>query len=140
MRSSSLKLLLNAGIESPRDFRDKLIHEWFLLPEESKHLDEYFLTAIPAKDFFELINEGELEWKNFLYQVIWIHKPVTVKHSGKAIVSFRYCKMLGCGYALVKRNNLEKDKILPPGNYNAIITKATLSKDKRTIAILLKRS
>ena len=137
MRSSSLKQLLDSGIKSPRDFRDKLIHDWFLTFEETKYLDEYVLTALPVSEFFELIREGEISWGKFTYQIIWVHKPATVRQSGKAIVSFRYCRMLGCGYALVKKNNIEKETILQ--HRNTIETDILLLKDN-PLPSLLKRS
>lgn len=133
MRSSSLKALLNVGVRSPREFRDKLIHEWFLTLEETKYLDEHLLAAIPVEEFFPLIKNGEILYGKFIYQIVWVHKSGTVKQSGKAIVSFRFCRMLGCGYALVKKNNVAKDDI-------ETVFKIVKPPRESAIAQLLKRS
>src|SRR5260221_6445973 len=137
MRSSSLKLLNNSGIDHPREFRDKLIHEWYLQWEEIKYLDEHLLTAIPIEEFFSKIKEGEIQWGRFTYQIIWIQKPESIKKSGLAIVSFRFCKFLNCGYALVKKNNITKEKV---GRIRAIANKFGTVDKEPFLATLLKRS
>jgi len=123
MRSSSLKLLLKAGVENPREYRDKVIHEWFLTSEEIKYLTYYSLRSIPIEKFFNSIDEdGELWHNEYNYQLVWIHKPESVRQSGLAIVSFRFCDMLNCGYALVKKNQLSTyvPKVFPQAKHSFI--------------------
>lgn len=132
MRSSSLKLL-QSEVDNPREFRDKIIHDWFLTSEEVRHLHKHLLSAIPVEEFFDKIEHGQIQHGDYAYQVVWIHKAASVKKSGKAIVSFRYCKFLNCGYALVKKNNIDKDDI------ETVLKVVNPPKDSH-IAKLLKRS
>lgn len=102
MRSSSLKELIAAGIESPREYRDLLIHDWHL-PEEARELVQvYFFAKEDIEMLKKKINNGTFQLDNKSYHITWIHRPETVFKAAFALLSFRYCSYLDCGYVLIK--------------------------------------
>lgn len=103
MKSSSLKLIKDAGVASPSEYRDNLIHNWYLSEEYSKHLTMHILRETESLDFFKHFSkDGELQVKEHFYSVTWINSPATIRKNKYCLVSLRYCPYLGRGYALVK--------------------------------------
>jgi hypothetical protein len=102
MKSSSIKLALEAGIPNAREYRDALIHEWYLQPQYSEKLDIYVLReTTPEKLFFHL-KDGELLVNGKSYSVTWINGTRACREANYLLVSLRYCRHLERGYALVK--------------------------------------
>lgn len=101
MKSSSLKMV-EAGITNPREYRDALIHDWFLDGKYVKHLDIHVLRETPPSQFFFHLKDGELIVKGKSYSVVWINSPTMCREVPIILVSLRYCKYLDRGYALVK--------------------------------------
>ena len=92
MRSSSLELVKEAGIESPQAYRDSLIHDWYVPPPFFEHLQIYYLDTLPTEELFAKIKDGVIvNGSKLEYHIVWVHKPTTVKKAKKAICSFRYC-------------------------------------------------
>jgi hypothetical protein len=101
MKSSSLKML-DAGIANPREYRDMLVHDWFIREDYIKFLDIYLLReTTPAKLFFHM-KDGELKVGGKYYSITWLNSPAKIRESGVVLVSLRYCRFLERGYALVK--------------------------------------
>lgn len=107
MRSSSLKELLSAGIESPREYRDMLIHEWHLTEEARDIVQVYFFAKESSAELKARINNGVFKLDNKDYHITWIHRPETVFKGPFALLSFRYCSYLHCGYVLIKALDAE---------------------------------
>ena len=100
MRSSSLKMIKDNNIPSPRDYRDQLIHEWFL---PQKYIDKFEVYQIrTVKGYCLDTTNGLIHWKDREYNVVWLSGPKSVKVNSMAIISFRYCSLLEIGYALIK--------------------------------------
>jgi len=141
MRSSSLKSLAEQGIRSPREYRDSLIHDWYLKEETINYLEEYLLRSVSAENLFEMVIDGEIQLGKHKYQLIWIHKPASVRQTGKAIVSFRYCKFLNCGYALVRKQDGYSlpftDSVIIESPKKPPILKELSSRTKTSLAKLL---
>lgn len=108
MRSSSLKLLLDSRIEHPREYRDRLIHEWYLKKEDTEFLEVFIMQYYSIEVFLAKVIDDEIRLGTKKYQIIWVHRPQTVKKSGTAVISFRYCNLLDCGYALIKKYDMGK--------------------------------
>lgn len=102
MKSSSIKMAKEHGIKSPREYRDILIHEWFI----PKHLLSLDLSLnnriINSKLLKEYINDGELRFQKKSYSVVWLSGPREVNNNTNAILSFRWSELLDIGYVLVK--------------------------------------
>lgn len=94
--------MLEAGIANPREYRDALIHDWFLRPDYIKHLDLHILRETKPADFFFHAKDGELKVQNKSYSIVWVNSPALIRQAKLALVSLRYCKYLDRGYALVK--------------------------------------
>jgi len=103
MKSSSLKLMTEVGISNPREYRDMLIHDWFVPPEIKERLDLFFIAMSDSDELMYAINDGEVKVNGKNYSVIWIQSPETVYKNDKALMSFRYCRYLQRGYVLVKK-------------------------------------
>lgn len=102
MKSSSLRLL-EEGIENPREYRDMLIHDWFLRSDYADKLEIHILKETkPSELFFHLSDDGELLIRGRSYSVTWINSPAKVREAEFALVSLRFCKFLNRGYALIK--------------------------------------
>jgi len=91
------------GIKEPHKYRDMLIHDWFLNDEIKKQLEEFTIKIIYTKMLFDRIKDGEIELGQKVYQIIWIHKPETIRKNERAVISFRFSGLLNCGYALIKK-------------------------------------
>lgn len=102
MRSSSLKLALEHGIAQPKLYRDNLIHEWFLDDLDRDRLDSFFQAKEYSAELKDHIKNGCFYIGNKEYQITWIHRPETIYKAEFALLSFRYCKYLQCGYVLIK--------------------------------------
>lgn len=106
MKSSSLALAQKWGIKSPREYRDKLIHEFYiegtLYPEEARATDCWFVQ-ITSQKLKERIVNGEFLFQGDQYSVVWVNSPTTVYKGTKALLSFRWSKVLNRGYVLIKR-------------------------------------
>lgn len=102
MKSSSLYMAMRQGISSPREYRDKLIHDWELHLETSRHLRHFFKRKCSSKFLFDNLHNGEIHVGGTTYSVIWVSKPNYIKRIGEVILSFRYCEMLLAGYVMVK--------------------------------------
>lgn len=102
MNSSSLKICIEAGIPSPREYRDALIHEWYLSPIHAEKLVTYILLSIKTKELDKRIEDGEFYIEDKKYSVVWIDRPTEVYNNDWALLSFRFCKYLQIGYVLVK--------------------------------------
>lgn len=103
LRSSSLKMVLEQGILSPHKYRDNLIHQWYLDEQYNKYLHTYFLARELSVELKRNIHDGTLKVGKYTYNGIWINKPETIYKSDQALLSFRYCKYLECGYVLIKK-------------------------------------
>lgn len=101
MKSSSLKLL-DAGIEKPREYRDAIIHDWYLSSTYVSHLETHILRETRPSEFYFHMRDGELIVKGRSYSVIWINSPASIKEVPYILISLRYCRYLERGYALVK--------------------------------------
>lgn len=101
MKSSSLKLI-DAGIHNPREYRDALIHDWYLCIDYVQHLETYVLRETMPSEFYFHLKDGELLVKGRSYSVIWVNSPAAIKEVPYILISLRYCKYLERGYALVK--------------------------------------
>jgi hypothetical protein len=101
MKSSSLKLV-EAGIPNPREYRDAIIHDWYLNEDHIKHLDLHILRETRPSDFFFHVKDGELKVKGRSFSVIWVNSPAIIREAAFILISLRYCKHLERGYALVK--------------------------------------
>ena len=104
-----MKLMNEQGIPSPREYRDKLIHDWWLEPQIHTKLERYFLLRAKPAIIFEAIENGELTVHKRNYSVVWINRPSYIRNldnlpnaTGWVLMSFRYCKYLRCGYVLIK--------------------------------------
>lgn len=102
MKSSSIKLAKTLGIESPKEYRDTLIHEWFIAKEFADRLEVYILRRLESAILFELIKDGEIILGKHTYSVIWLTRPSTARKAEFVLLSLRFCPILKCGYALVK--------------------------------------
>lgn len=102
MRSSSLQELIAAGVGSPRTYRDLLIHEWHLAEWERNIVQAYFLAKEDTEVLKQKIHNGVFKLDNKDYHITWIHRPETVYKAPFALLSFRYCSYLRCGYVLIK--------------------------------------
>lgn len=101
VRSSSLKMI-DAGIANPREYRDELINEWYVRSDYLTHVQIYIVReAIPADVFFR-IKDGELTIQNKQYSVTWINPPSACREAKNLLISLRFCKYLGHGFALIK--------------------------------------
>lgn len=103
MKSSSLKLV-GQGISNPSDYRDALIHEWYLRKEYATNLAMYMLKETPIELFQANSKDGELTVQGKKYSITWIHSPSKIKKADtkRLLVSIRYCRDLDRGYVLVK--------------------------------------
>jgi len=117
LRSSSLKMVIEHGIKSPKKYRDSLIHDWHIPEEYKSHLLNHFIAKDLVVTLRNKIVDGELTVGNHIYEVIWVHRPESIYKSDDkyALLSFRYCKYLECGYVLIKRFNSIEANI---NNYN----------------------
>ena len=104
MKSSSLKMAMECGIQEPAKYRDALIHEWYLNPLYAEKLVMFTLLKITSKELELRIDKGELYIGDKQYSITWIDTPQAVYESKSkyALISFRFCKYLNTGYALVK--------------------------------------
>lgn len=102
MRSSSLKLAVEHGVKSPRAYRDSLIHDWFLPEDSREYLENYFQALEYSDELKDHIKNGVFLVGTKEYQITWVHKPETIYSGHIAIMSFRYCRLLKCGYVLIK--------------------------------------
>lgn len=102
LKSSSLKMATIHGIEHPKEYRDAVIHEWYLLPHILKHLHLYFLAKEKGSNLRNVIKNGELIVGNHSYSVIWLNRPEKCYNEEYCLLSFRYCTHLECGYVLIK--------------------------------------
>lgn len=102
MRSSSLKLALKHGIKSPKLYRDNLIHNWFLTDEDRQHLEVFFQAKEYSEELENHIRNGAYYIGEKEYQITWVNKPETIFHAEYALLSFRYCSLLRCGYVLIR--------------------------------------
>lgn len=102
MRSSSLKFMKEAGIKNARAYRDSIIHDWFLSEDIKEKLEVFFQAKEYSNELNHHIKDGAFIIGTKEYQITWIHKPDTIYKSEFAILSFRYCKYLNCGYVLIK--------------------------------------
>lgn len=118
MKSSSLKstaALAEMGVD-PSKYRDALIHEWYLQGEYAQHLEVYILRESSTETFFFHTKDGELTVKGKPYSVTWINSPAVIRQSyAHVLISLRYCRFLGRGYALVK--GLEGEKVFDKMEY-----------------------
>jgi hypothetical protein len=103
MKSSSLKIAKEYGIKSPREYRDKLIHEWHI---DSDHFNNVythcFLKEFVTSNVFDSIKDGEMVYDGCSYSVIWITGPKSIKNYPRCLLSFRWSVPLNCGYVLIK--------------------------------------
>lgn len=113
MKSSSLKML-KGEIPSPREYRDTLVHEWYL-PDwiTAEHLSAFFVRTLPASTLNNIIKDGEIIVAERSYSVIWLNGPAKIRRNGMCIMSFRYCKHLRSGYVLIKEYLLTDDQKKP---------------------------
>lgn len=102
MKSSSLKLAKELGLDNPREYRDALIHDWYLAPQFIEKLDIYILRESTPEKFFFNLKDGEVKVKGKLYSVTWCNSPVEVRQANFLLLSLRYCRHLERGYVLVK--------------------------------------
>lgn len=102
MKSSSLRLLKEANIQSPSEYRDSLIHAWALKEAYRKNLSIYLLRETTPEKFFFHMKDGELRIQGKLYSITWINSPKEVRECSIIVVSLRYCRILDRGYALVQ--------------------------------------
>lgn len=103
MKSSSIKLVQEAGIPEPNKYRDALIHNWYLDDDYRKALEQYFLReTTPEELFFHIDRDGELLIQGRSYSITWINGAKAIRESLQCLVSIRYCKYLNRGYALIK--------------------------------------
>lgn len=116
MRSSSLKIATEHGVSSPRAYRDALIHDWFLSNEDKCTLETFFLAKEYSQELKDHIKNGAFWIDNKEYHITWIHKPETVFKAEFALLSFRYCKLLNCGYVLIKELSPEDN----PNSFNFV--------------------
>ncbi len=106
MKSSSLsKLLLAKGIDSPRAYRDALIHDWDPGTKVTCMLEVFMLRRINTKELFQHMKDGEFRLNKKLYSVIWMNMPALIRNEDYCLISFRYCAILERGYSLVRVNN-----------------------------------
>lgn len=101
MKSSSLQMM-DAGIPDPRDYRDNIIHEWYLTQNYIEKLSIYILRETPKEEFFFNVHDGELKVKGKLYSITWNNSPSKCREAKILLVSLRYCPFLDRGYALVR--------------------------------------
>lgn len=111
MKSSSLNLITKHGIKNPAEYRDTLVHSWYLSDETSSKLEVFFQRKLETDMLFRMIRDGEITVGRKEYSVIWIDSPLKIRKVRDALISFRYCPLLKCGYALVKelKGTLEID-------------------------------
>lgn len=106
MKSSSLTKLLSAqGIDSPRAYRDALIHDWDPGTKVIANLKIFMLKRVNTDDLFACIQDGEFRLNKNLYSVIWMNSPSFIRGQDSCLVSFRYCSILERGYALVRTDS-----------------------------------
>lgn len=102
MKSSSLRQMVKDGTLSPRDYRDALIHDWYLTDEYKKHLLMYMLAETTPEEFFAHTKDGELFLGDRSYSITYIHSPAILRKADYLVLSLRYCEKLQRGYVLVK--------------------------------------
>lgn len=103
MKSSSIKLAKEAGINNAREYRDALIHDWYLSPIFAEKLVVFIQRETPSKELFTRMKDGEIKIGGNTYSIVWINHPTEIKKKySHALVSLRYCKHLERGYILVK--------------------------------------
>ena len=102
MRSSSLKLAIEHGIASPKIYRDSLIHDWFLDDISRNTLEVFFQAKEYSSELQDHIRNGAFLVNEKEYHITWIHRPETIFKAEFALMSFRYCRHLNCGYVLIK--------------------------------------
>lgn len=103
MKSSSLKIVKNYGISSPRAYRDILIHEWHLpsyLPNQTHTVK--VLYKCRTDNLFDFIKDGELKLNHSSYSVTWLTGPKSLRSYEHCLLSFRWSYALNCGYVLIK--------------------------------------
>lgn len=104
MKSSSIKMVMEHGIKEPRVYRDQLIHDFFIPKEIAERLSKFYLSREAFDSVYDDIHDGELEEQGKIYHVVWIHHPESCRKHGKVEISFRYCQLLDCGYALIRKD------------------------------------
>jgi hypothetical protein len=102
MKSSSIRLAEQAGIPNAREYRDALIHEWYLQPHFADNLEIFVLRVTEPKDLFFHIRDGELLIGGRSYSITWVNGAKHCREANELLVSLRYCRYLERGYALVK--------------------------------------
>lgn len=102
MRSSSLFLAVKHHIPSPREYRDTLIHEWYIPQKYKDYLQAFFQRKCSASDLLAIVRDGEITIDGQHYAITWVNSPTKIKENGMAILSFRRCRFLGAGYVLAK--------------------------------------
>lgn len=108
MKSSSLlgittmESLKRLGITSPREYRDALIHEWYLDNRYICGLNVFFLRKLKPAVLLDTIKNGEFIHQGKSYSVTWISKPETIRKADWCLSSFRFCPYLNTGYVLIK--------------------------------------
>lgn len=106
MKSSSLTKLLSAkGIDSPRAYRDALIHDWDPGTKVTCMLTIFMLKRVSTVELFGHMQDGEIRVNKNLYSIIWMNMPAIIRSHDFCLVSFRYCSILERGYALVRLDN-----------------------------------
>lgn len=92
------------GIVNPSDYRDALIHTWYLRQEYANNLEVYILCETTVGEFIANQKDGELTIRGKKYSITWISSPAKINksESRRLLVSIRYCRELDRGYALVK--------------------------------------
>ena len=101
MKSSSIQMV-KSGIESPKEYRDSIIHDWYLPNKYKQHLSMYILAEAKVIEFFKHSNDGELLIKGKKYSITFIHSPEKLRKNTYCLISLRYSDLLERGYALVK--------------------------------------
>lgn len=108
MKSSSLVHLENnvlfQSLEvSAREFRDSLIHNFYIPRKYTELLNVFLLRrGIPEDVISRINNYGELSLGEQDYSVVWMQSPNKIFKSEFAVCSFRYCNLLRCGYVLIR--------------------------------------
>lgn len=101
MKSSSIKLV-DAGIPNPSNYRDSLIHDWYLKDEYKDKLSIFILRETTKELFFFNVKDGELLVQGKQYSITWVSSPSACREHTFLLVSLRYCPHLDRGYALVQ--------------------------------------
>lgn len=101
MKSSSIAMYMG-GIKSPKDYRDSIIHDWYLPNNYKRSLSMFMLVETTAEAFFAHSKDGELTINGKQYSITFINSPEALKKNTLVLLSIRYSDYLHRGYVLAK--------------------------------------